>query len=241
MNSSTFKDFFLKDKILNAITACGFEHPSEGISCLQLQFRNTIVQHACIPRAITNKDVLCQAKSGMGKTAVFVISTLQMLNEEPDNDSVQVLVIAHTRELAFQIQNEYIRFTKEMPTVKTVVVYGGVNINKDRDALASHPAIVVGTPGRVLDLIKRGYMKVNKLRHFVVDECDHIINSLKMRKDLQDIFTSCPVDKQVMMFTATLPEETKQTCLKFLKDVFSQFLINFLFYSLLRLNQMIVI
>ena len=64
-------------------------------------------------------------------------------------------------------------------------------------------------------------MKVNKLRHFVVDECDHIINSLKMRKDLQDIFTSCPVDKQVMMFTATLPEETKQTCLKFLKDVFS--------------------
>lgn len=177
------------------------------------------MQHACIPRAITNKDVLCQAKSGMGKTAVFVISTLQMLNEEPDNESVQVLVIAHTRELAYQIQKEYIRFTQFMPSVKTAVVYGGINITKDRDELAKHPSIVVGTPGRVLDLIKRGYMKVNKLRHFVVDECDHIMDSIKMRRDLQEIFVSCPVDKQVMMFTATLPKTTKETCLKYLKDV----------------------
>lgn len=155
----------------------------------------------------------------MGKTAVFVISTLQMLNEEPDNESVQVLVIAHTRELAYQIQKEYIRFTQFMPTVKTVVVYGGVNINKNKEELANHPSIVVGTPGRVLDLIKRGYMKVNKLRHFIVDECDYIMESIKMRRDLQEIFINCPVDKQVMMFTATLPKATKETCLKYLKDV----------------------
>ena len=177
------------------------------------------MQHACIPRAITNKDVLCQAKSGMGKTAVFVISTLQMLKDDPENQDIQVLVIAHTRELAFQIQKEYVRFTQFMPNVKTEVFFGGRNIRLDQEALAKHPAIVVGTPGRILDLIRRGWMKVDKLQHFVVDECDHIMESLSMRRDLQDIFMACPIDKQVMMFTATLPPETKAVCLKFMKDV----------------------
>lgn len=156
----------------------------------------------------------------MGKTAVFVISTLQMLNEEADYEGVQVLVIAHTRELAYQIEKEYIRFTQFMPTVKTAVVFGGVSINKDRDLFKEkNPSIVVGTPGRVLDLINRGIMKTDKLRHLVIDECDHIMNSVKMRKDLQDIYIRCPHDKQVMMFTATLPDTSKEICLKYLKDV----------------------
>ena len=180
---------------------------------------NVVVQHACIPRAITNKDVLCQAKSGMGKTAVFVISTLQMLKDDPENHDIQVLVIAHTRELAFQIKKEYDRFTKFMPNVRTEVFFGGKSILADREALSKNPAIVVGTPGRIEDLIKRGWMKVDKLRHFVVDECDHIINSINMRAQLQSIFTSCPVDKQVMMFTATLPADAKAVCLRFMKDV----------------------
>ena len=178
-----------------------------------------VVQHACIPRAITNKDVLCQAKSGMGKTAVFVISTLQMLKEDPENQDIQVMVIAHTKELAYQIQNEYKRFTTFMPNVKTEVFFGGRNINLDREALSQHPAIVVGTPGRVLDLIKRGWMKVDHLKHFVVDECDHIMESVKMRADLQSIFMACPIDKQVMMFTATLPADVKTVCLKFMQNV----------------------
>lgn len=155
----------------------------------------------------------------MGKTAVFVISTLQMLKEDPDNHDIQVLVIAHTRELAFQIKKEYERFTKFMSNVRTQVFFGGRNIQADREALNTYPAIVVGTPGRIEDLIKRGWMKVDKLRHFVVDECDHIISSLSMRAQLQSIFTACPVDKQVMMFTATLPPEAKAVCLRFMRDV----------------------
>lgn len=155
----------------------------------------------------------------MGKTAVFVISTLQMLKEDPENQDIQVMVIAHTKELAYQIQNEYKRFTTFMPNVKTEVFFGGRNINLDREALSQHPAIVVGTPGRVLDLIKRGWMKVDHLKHFVVDECDHIMESVKMRADLQSIFMACPIDKQVMMFTATLPANVKAVCLKFMKDV----------------------
>lgn len=104
IHSSGFRDFLLKPELLRAIVDCGFEHPSE-------------VQHECIPQAILSMDVLCQAKSGMGKTAVFVIATLQQL--DPDEDSnTTVLVICHTRELAFQISKEYERFSKYIPKIK---------------------------------------------------------------------------------------------------------------------------
>ncbi|CAG2062655.1 unnamed protein product, partial [Timema podura] len=103
IHSSGFRDFLLKPEILRAIVDCGFEHPSE-------------VQHECIPQAVLGMDILCQAKSGMGKTAVFVLATLQQL--EPTENVVYVLVMCHTRELAFQISKEYERFSKYMPTIK---------------------------------------------------------------------------------------------------------------------------
>lgn len=108
IHSSGFRDFLLKPELLRAIVDCGFEHPSE-------------VQHECIPQAILGMDVLCQAKSGMGKTAVFVLATLQQL--EPVTGQVSVLVMCHTRELAFQISKEYERFSKYMPNVKVAVFF----------------------------------------------------------------------------------------------------------------------
>ena len=177
------------------------------------------MQHACIPRAITHKDILCQAKSGMGKTAVFVISTLHMLEDVKENKGVQVIVFAHTRELADQIQNEYSRFTIAMPDVKTVVVIGGRNIQQDIEAIKSNPAIVVGTPGRLADLVSRGVLKLDKLKHFVIDECDHIMDSPKVRMQMQNVFIASPKEKQVMMFTATLPGNVKEVCRKYMNDV----------------------
>ncbi|GLD63245.1 spliceosome RNA helicase DDX39B isoform X1 [Lates japonicus] len=120
IHSSGFRDFLLKPELLRAIVDCGFEHPSE-------------VQHECIPQAILGMDVLCQAKSGMGKTAVFVLATLQQL--EPVTGQVSVLVMCHTRELAFQISKEYERFSKYMPTVKVVVFFGGLSTKKDEEVL----------------------------------------------------------------------------------------------------------
>jgi len=108
IHSSGFKDFLLKPELLRAIMDCGFEHPSE-------------VQHECIPQAILSMDVICQAKSGMGKTAVFVLATLQQL--EAVDGQVAVLVMCHTRELAFQISKEYERFCKYMPNVKVGVFF----------------------------------------------------------------------------------------------------------------------
>jgi ATP-dependent RNA helicase UAP56/SUB2 len=132
------------------------------------------VQHEAIPQALLGMDILCQAKSGMGKTAVFVLATLNQLQSK--EGEVSVLVLCHTRELAFQIGNEYSRFTKYMPGVKCAVVFGGVPKNDQVKILeAEKPQIVVGTPGRVLDLVNSGHLKVDHLKFFVVDECDKVL------------------------------------------------------------------
>ena len=136
VHSTGFRDFLLKPELLRAIVDCGFEHPSE-------------VQQECIPQSILGMDILCQAKSGMGKTAVFVLASLQQV--EPTPGEVAVVVLCHTRELAFQIKNEYTRFSKYLPEVRSEVFYGGMPIKRDQDILRNKelcPHILVGTPGR---------------------------------------------------------------------------------------------
>jgi len=204
IHSSGFRDFLLKPELLRAIVDCGFEHPSA-------------VQHECIPQAILGMDVICQAKSGMGKTAVFVLATLQQL--EIVDGQVSVIVLCHTRELAFQISKEYDRFAKYMPDVKTSVFFGGMNIKKDQDTLKKNcPHIVVGTPGRILALTRERSLNLKNIKHFVLDECDKMLESLDMRRDVQDIFRLTPHEKQVMMFSATLSKEVRPVCKKFMQD-----------------------
>lgn len=205
IHSSGFRDFLLKPELLRAIVDCGFEHPSE-------------VQHECIPQAILGMDVLCQAKSGMGKTAVFVLATLQQL--EPVTGQVSVLVMCHTRELAFQISKEYERFSKYMPNVKVAVFFGGLSIKKDEEVLKKNcPHIVVGTPGRILALARNKSLNLKHIKHFILDECDKMLEQLDMRRDVQEIFRMTPHEKQVMMFSATLSKEIRPVCRKFMQDV----------------------
>lgn len=134
------------------------------------------MQHECIPQAILGMDVLCQAKSGMGKTAVFVIAVLQQLQFA--KDQVQALVLCHTRELAFQISNEFVRFSKYLPEIKTAVFYGGISQDTNVKQLEGEiPNIVVGTPGRVAKLIREKHLDVSKVKHFIIDECDKVLES----------------------------------------------------------------
>uniref|UniRef100_A0A7S1BVY3 RNA helicase n=3 Tax=Corethron hystrix TaxID=216773 RepID=A0A7S1BVY3_9STRA len=204
IHASGFRDFILKPECLRSVVDCGFEHPSE-------------VQHECIPQAVLGMDIICQAKSGMGKTAVFVLATLHQLT--PVDNEVSVLVLCHTRELAFQIAHEYERFSKYLPDVKTAVFYGGVNIKSNRETLQNDcPHIVVGTPGRILGLAKEKTLKLDKIKHFVLDECDRVLESLDMRRDIQQIFMLTPHEKQVMMFSATLAKEIRPVCKKFCQD-----------------------
>jgi len=163
-------------------------------------------------------DVICQAKSGMGKTAVFVLATLHQLT--PVEGEVHVVVLCHTRELAFQIQKEYERFSKYLPDVRSKVLYGGVNVQTDIAELKkSVPHIIVGTPGRVLDLANRKVLDLSHVKHFVLDECDKLLDELTMRRDVQNIFMQTPHEKQVVMFSATLDKEIRPICRKFCQDV----------------------
>jgi len=203
IHSAGFQDFLLKPELLRAIADCGFEHPSE-------------VQHECIPQAIIGQDVLCQAKSGMGKTAVFTLAVLQQL--EPVEKQISCVVLGHTRELAYQIKHEFDRFSKYLPNVKTMVCYGGMPIKQQIEQLEQvNPNIVVGTPGRVLDLVERKKLDLSKVKFFVLDECDKVLEQ-DMRKSVQRIFMATPTNKQVMMFTATLNADLRAQAKKFMTD-----------------------
>ncbi|EGG22147.1 DEAD/DEAH box helicase [Cavenderia fasciculata] len=206
MHSSGFREFLLKPELERVIGDCGFEHPSE-------------VQNECIPQAILGHDVICQAKSGMGKTAVFVLSLLQQIDKNPSG--VVALVLCHTRELAYQICDEFDRFVKYMPQVKTAVIYGGIPINTQKELLRDkQPNIVIGTPGRVLALATDKSLSLKNVKHFVLDECDSLLEALDMRKDVQKIFKATPASKQVMMFSATLSESIRSVCKKFMNHPF---------------------
>jgi len=205
VHSAGFREFLLKPELLRAIADCGFEHPSE-------------VQHECIPQAILGTDVICQAKSGMGKTAVFVLAVLQQLN--PVAGEVSCIILCHTRELAYQICHEFGRFKKYLPAVKTAVFYGGIPVQQNKDVLKNEqPHVVIGTPGRILALAEEKVLDMKNVKYFVLDECDQMLDSLEMRNDVQKIFRLTPHSKQVMMFSATLSDTVRPICKKFMHNV----------------------
>jgi len=203
IHSASFKDFQLKEEIQSLITINGFEHPSE-------------VQHQCIPLALNGRDIICQAKSGMGKTAVFVLSILHMLKLE--TTSCQTVVVAHTRELSLQVYNEFKRFSKNI-NANIDYFLGGEPIELQIRKIKTHPPnIIVGAPGRLLLLADAKQLKLSEVEFFVLDECDKIVSSPEMRSQVQGIFKQTPHNKQVMMFSATLPYGIRPICRKFTKN-----------------------
>jgi len=209
VNSSGFKDFVLKSELNRAIKNNGFEHPSE-------------VQQDCIPAAIEGRDIICQARAGTGKTAVFIIAILNQMVEE-DAKPGMALIMANTRELANQIKNEFDRFTEFMPWVRKECFLGGQNIKDQQKILKNEqkaPHIVIGTPGRILQLVNEKSLKLDNNKIFVLDECDKLIHETDMRDQVQKIFVKGNPQRQVMMFSATFPADCKVNCRKFMKDPF---------------------
>eukprot|EP00397_Hematodinium_sp_SG-2012_P002687 GEMP01002695.1.p1 GENE.GEMP01002695.1~~GEMP01002695.1.p1 ORF type:complete len:432 (+),score=108.15 GEMP01002695.1:1169-2464(+) len=212
IHASGFRDFLLKPELNRAIVDCGFEHPSE-------------VQHECIPQAILGTDILCQAKSGMGKTAVFVLAILQQIVvEKGDKDTpvkpiVKVLILCHARELAYQIKHEFDRFSKYFTDLKMAVVFGGTPYQEDVEMMTNNtPHILIGTPGRMLALVRDKVVKLDAITHFVLDECDKCLEKMDMRRDIQEIFCHTPKKKQVMMFSATMNSDIRGVCKKFMAN-----------------------
>lgn len=147
----------MNEQLFKNLSANGFEHPSE-------------VQQQCLQNSLLGVDIICQAKSGMGKTAVFVLTILNRL-KSTDNEC-SAIVISHTRELAIQINSEFQRFSTNLD-VNSMAIYGGERMDDQIKALKEKkPKIIVATPGRLLALVKRKEIPVNNCSIFVLDECD---------------------------------------------------------------------
>lgn len=196
-----FIELNLSDAILAAIEKAGFETPSP-------------IQEQTIPLALEGKDVIGQAQTGTGKTAAFGLPTLNKIDVE--NPAIQALVIAPTRELAVQSQEELFRFGREKG-VKVRSVYGGSSIEKQIKALKSGAHIVVGTPGRLLDLIKRKALKLNGIETLILDEADEMLN-MGFLEDIESIISRVPESRQTLLFSATMPDAIKRIGVQFMKD-----------------------
>ncbi|HHR3331139.1 TPA: DEAD/DEAH box helicase [Streptococcus pyogenes] len=196
-----FTEFNLSQDIQSAVVTAGFEKASP-------------IQEMTIPLALEGKDVIGQAQTGTGKTAAFGLPTLNKIRT--NENIIQALVIAPTRELAVQSQEELFRFGREKG-VKVRSVYGGSSIEKQIKALKSGAHIVVGTPGRLLDLIKRKALILDHVETLILDEADEMLN-MGFLEDIEAIISRVPADRQTLLFSATMPTLIKQIGVKFMKD-----------------------
>jgi len=198
--SLTFEDFDLVEDVLDAVQAEGFVHP-------------TVIQAMMIPVALEGKDVLGQAKTGTGKTAAFGLPILSMIDP---GESFSALILAPTRELALQITAELRTFgTDSGLTIEPV--YGGDPIDKQARRLERKPEIIVGTPGRVMDMERRGHLRFDRVRFAVLDEVDRMLD-IGFREDIRRILGACPSDRQTIFVSATLTEDIEKLARRYTRD-----------------------
>jgi len=197
----SFDELELKKDLLRGIYGYGFEKPSP-------------IQQKAIMPIIKGKDVIAQAQSGTGKTATFAIGTLQLV--DPSVNEVQTLVLAPTRELAQQIAIVY-KYIGEYLKVKVHVFIGGTQVKNDLKNLEQGVHVVVGTPGRVLDMLKKNALKLPSLRAFVLDEADEML-SKGFLDNMKDVISYIPPDCRVHLFSATMPKEIVQLTTNFMND-----------------------
>lgn len=195
-----FKTFGLKSEILKSLDEMNFKAPTE-------------VQEKAIPLALEGKDLIARSKTGTGKTGAFLIPILE--KTEP-KDRMTSLIILPTRELAIQVYNVSVKMTANS-NVESMVVYGGAGIEPQIKKLRRNPGIVIGTPGRIIDLMKRGELDLSGIKFLVLDEADVMLD-LGFIEDIEYIISKCPKQKQSMLFSATIPNEIKKLTKKFMKN-----------------------
>ncbi|MCB9558339.1 MAG: DEAD/DEAH box helicase [Deltaproteobacteria bacterium] len=198
----SFRSLGLSGALIEAIEAMGFEHPTD-------------VQREVIPEALNRSDLLVQSHTGSGKTAAFAIPLLQDLVSAEVED-VQALVLCPTRELAIQVAAETSRLAAGQPIVATAI-YGGAAMGPQIQALKGKTQIVVGTPGRVLDHMRRGTLKTSNIGVFILDECDEML-SMGFLEDISAISARLPDEHQTMLFSATIPDEIQRMADRTLED-----------------------
>ena len=202
MEIKTFEEFDLDAKLLRAITEMGFEQPSP-------------IQAKAIPVILERKDIVGQAQTGTGKTAAFGIPLLQMIDTK--NKNLQAIVLSPTRELAIQIAEEFRKLSKFSHGIKILPIYGGQDITKQIRSLKGGVQVVIGTPGRVMDHMRRHTLKMEHVKMAVLDEADEMLN-MGFRDDIETILTAIPEERQTILFSATMPRPIMDIARKFQKN-----------------------
>jgi ATP-dependent RNA helicase DeaD len=199
----TFKETGLKPEILRAISEMGFEKP-------------TPIQEKTIPSLLESKtDLVALAQTGTGKTAAFGLPILHLIQTR--NSNPQALVLCPTRELCMQITKDITNFSKYLQGFTVVAVYGGASIVNQMKDLKRGADIVVGTPGRLMDLIRRKVLKLNQIQWLVLDEADEMLN-MGFKEDIDTILAETPKERQTLLFSATMPSEIERISKKYMKN-----------------------
>lgn len=197
-----YEDADIDSRILRAIREMGFEHM-------------TPIQEQAIPLFMTGKDIIGQAQTGTGKTAAFGIPILQKI--DPENRNLQAVILCPTRELAMQAAEELRKFAKYMHGIKVLPIYGGQDIVKQIKNLKGGVQIVVGTPGRVMDHMRRHTLRMEQVHTVVLDEADEMLN-MGFREDIETILKEIPAERQTGLFSATMPKPILDITKTYQKD-----------------------
>ncbi len=200
MLDKTFDDLGLNEDILAAIRGLGFEHPTK-------------IQAELVPLALTGRDILGQAKTGTGKTAAFALPLLNMVRK---GDRFSALILAPTRELAVQIKQDFDDLGARTG-LKALAIYGGQSIRVQAERLAKGPEIIVGTPGRIQDMVQRGYLNLHNVRFAVLDEVDRMFD-IGFREDIRRILKMCPEDRQTIFVSATFTDEIEGLARRYMNN-----------------------
>ncbi len=198
----TFKDLKLSEDVLKAITDIGYETPSP-------------IQAKAIPALLAGKDILGTAQTGTGKTAAFALPALS--NADFKQKDPQILVLAPTRELAIQVSEAFQGFAKHMKGFHVLPIYGGADYGTQIRALSRGVHVVVGTPGRVMDHIRKGTLKLGGLKMMILDEADEMLR-MGFIDDVEWILEQTPKTRQIALFSATMPKEVHRIATRYLND-----------------------
>lgn len=197
----TFKETGIREELLKAVEEMGFEQP-------------TPIQEKTIPALLNaGGDMIALAQTGTGKTAAFGLPLIHLANME--SKKVEALVLCPTRELCIQITKDLDNYSKYLKGFRSIAVYGGADISKQIRALKEGCQIVVGTPGRAIDLINRKVLKINDIKWLVLDEADEMLN-MGFKEDLETIMAETPKEKQTLLFSATMPKEISSMARKYM-------------------------
>lgn len=202
METVRFEELGLSPQILKAVTEMGFEAASP-------------IQAKAIPVVMTGQDVIGQAQTGTGKTAAFGIPLLEKI--DPKNKKLQAIVLCPTRELAIQVADEIRRLAKFLHGIKVLPVYGGQDIVKQIRSLKSGVQLIIGTPGRVMDHMRRKTVKFEQVHTIVLDEADEMLN-MGFREDIETVLKEIPEERQTILFSATMPKPILDITRQYQKD-----------------------